>query len=113
MCCNIKNIQAKVVNGIHEFCIKYDFEYDNDRYIKHISDNSKIIIKLEYNNLILTLNFYNLKGENPSIACTNLISMDSIKSFIYNNSLDETLSKIIICNINKIYSKILFDNKYS
>lgn len=69
----------KVVDNIHEFCIKYNFKYDNDKYIKHISDNSKIIIKLEDNNLILTLRFDNLKGENPSIECINVTPIDNIK----------------------------------
>ena len=37
---------------VHDFCIKYDFKYDYNKYVKHISDDSKIIIevyKLFYN----------------------------------------------------------------
>ena len=73
----------KEVNSIHDFCIKYGFKYDYDKYIKHISDDSKIIIKLEDNNVILCVKLDNLKGEYPSIDSSHTLSMDSINSFIY------------------------------
>lgn len=107
----MKNEEINIVDNIHEFCIKYGFRYDNDKYIKHISNDSKIIIKFEDNNVILTVKFDNLKGEIHSIDSNRILPIDEINSLIYHNSLDIILCKIIIHNINKIYNKILFDNK--
>lgn len=107
----MKTKEINIVDNIHEFCIKYGFKYDYDKYIKHISNDSKIIIKLEDNNVILYIKFDNLKGENPSIYCTDVTPIDNIKSLIYDDLLDVSLSKLILHNISKIYNKIIFDGK--
>lgn len=107
----MKNKKINVVDNIHEFCIKYGFRYDNDKYIKYISNDSEIVIKLQDDYLNLYIKVDNIKGENPNIIAVEKLSINSIKSFIYNDSLDMTLCKLIIYNINKIYNKILFNNE--
>lgn len=107
----MENKVVKVFESIYDFCIKYNFKYDFGNYIKDISNDLKIIINIEDDYLNLTIQFDNLKGEHYRIESIEKISIDRIKSFIYDDSLEETLSKLILHNISKIYNKLIFDGK--
>lgn len=104
-------MNKSIYNYINEFCIKYGFKYDDNKYIKYISDNQIITISFKDNFVIINIKFDNLKGDMPSIDYNNRLSIDHVSSFIYCGEFDITFSKFILYGINKIYNKIIFNNK--